>query len=102
MYVVCCMVSTFAPENLVSRKTGSAVPSLVSPRSFSTLWLNLVLTHGLLSSFLRLSLKASFYYHYYTVKRHRVSPASYRVTQLRTDRWRSPPRVQRNRASRLE
>ena len=26
-----CMVSTFALENLVARKTGSAVPSLVSP-----------------------------------------------------------------------
>ena len=39
-------LSPFAPENLTSRETGSAVPSRVS-LLISILRLNLVLTHGI-------------------------------------------------------
>ena len=39
-------LSPFAPDNLVSRETGSAVPSRVN-LLMSILRLNLVLTHGI-------------------------------------------------------
>ena len=42
-------LSPFTPDNLVWRDICSVVPSCISVRSFFTLKLNLVLTHGLLS-----------------------------------------------------
>ena len=44
-------LSPLAPENFISRETGSAVPPLVS-YSFPTFRLNLVLTHGIRPAFL--------------------------------------------------
>ena len=51
-----------------SRETGSAVPSRVSPRSLSTLRLNLVLTHGIPPAF------RDGVYIQYTINRHLISP----------------------------
>ena len=69
----------FVPENLVSRETGSAVPSRVS-LLISILRLNLVLTFGIPPEF-----RSGV--HLFIQNRRTPSGQSrvYRVTQLRTD-----------------
>ena len=72
-------LSAFAPENIWSRESGSAIPSLVS-LPISILWRSLVLTYGILPE---------FYggVHLFIKNRHTLSDRSrvYQVTQLRTD-----------------
>ena len=72
-------LSAFAPENLVSRETDSAVPSRVS-LLISILRLNLVLTYGIPPEF-----RGGV--HLFILNCHTPSGQSrvYRVTQLRTD-----------------
>ena len=69
----------FSSENLVSRETGSAVPSRVS-LLISILRLNLVLTYGIPPEF-----RGGV--HLFILNRHTPSSQSrvFRVTQLRTD-----------------
>ena len=72
-------LSAFAPENLVSRGTGSAVPSHAS-LLIPIIRLNMVLTYGIPPEF-------GGGVHLFILNRHTSSGQSrlYRVTQLRTD-----------------
>ena len=78
---LCFFLSPFAPENLVSRHGFSTVlfrPA--SAYSFSTLRLNMLLTHGIPPA-----PRDGAHLFIYTVNRHRFNPELNRITRLRTD-----------------